>query len=385
MKETELKYLIIQGESETVEFKKSTSLIKEIIETVCAFANTNGGYVFVGVTDDAKPVGLEITDGTLRNIVNEVKLNTETKIYPSIRKVEIDNRQLILISVEESPFKPHLAYGKPFVRVGAKNQRLDKDMYTHMLQQRYNGYGFDYVLMPQAGLNEIDTELVYRFAETANLARNTNINVMWEPELILQNLELMKDGKLTKAALLLFGKQPAKFFSNHFEIKCGLFDHTTRYDKIINDKEFSGNLIDVFLLAYSFVTQSLKVETLIENAQRVEKSEFPYSVIREAIVNMIVHRDYRVDVKSTIEVRPDKISFVNPAQLFSPTITIDKLKKHHVSRTGNKLIAKVLYLMGYFENWGSGTLKIYEDVIAANKPEPEFRFQDDIFELILWR
>jgi len=385
MSNIELLSLISQGESETVEFKKSTSLIKEIIETLCAFANTQGGYIIIGISDNGKIIGQQVTDDTLKNIANEVKLNTDPKIYPNLQKIEIEEKPLILLYIEESPLKPHLAYGKPYVRVGASNQKVDRDMYAYMLQQRYNGYGFDYTTVHDADIKDIDTDLLYRFAEIANQARNTNINTMFSPEMILENLELSKNNVLTKAALLLFGKQPTRYFANHFELKCGLFDDNTRFDKIINDKEFSGNLIDNFLFAYNFVIDALNTESAIINEHREQKPEFPYTVIREAIVNMIVHRDYRIDIKSTIEIRPDKISFYNPAHLFAPAITIDKLKQHHVSRTGNKLIAKIFYLMGYFENWGSGTLKIVHDTIDASKPEPEFRFQDGIFELVLLR
>jgi ATP-dependent DNA helicase RecG len=83
----------------------------------------------------------------------------------------------------------------------------------------------------------------------------------------------------------------------------------------------------------------------------------------------------------TIEFKKTNITFYNPAQLFSPIITIDNLKKVHPSRPGNKLIAKIFYLMGLFENWGSGTLKIINETIKSGKPEPEFSFENDMFRL----
>lgn len=100
---------------------------------------------------------------------------------------------------------------------------------------------------------------------------------------------------------------------------------------------------------------------------------------------MLVHRDYRQDIKSTIEVRPSTISFYNPAHLFGPTITIERLKKLHPSRPGNKLIANMFYLMGLFENWGGGTLKIISETIKTGKPSPEFSFEDGMFKLTLFR
>ncbi|GAK49452.1 hypothetical protein U14_00674 [Candidatus Moduliflexus flocculans] len=380
-----MQQMLAQGESETVEFKKSTGVMKEIVETVCAFANTRGGDLLIGVSDNGTVIGQQISDDTLKNIANEIKLNTDPKLYPTVRAVMFEERSCLFVSIEESPLKPHLAYGKPFVRVGATNQRVDRDMYAYMLEQRYNGYGFDHLPLPNADIDALDLDLLYRVIETANLARNANINAMLSPELILENLDLMKQGVLTKAALLLFGKHPQRYFSNHFEIKCGLFADDTRFDYMLNDKEFAANLLDNFLFAYNFVTDALHVKSELREAQRIDELEFPASVIREALVNMIVHRDYRVDIKSTVEIRPHQIAFYNPSHLFAPAITIEKLKQHHVSRTGNKLIAKIFYMLGYFENWGSGTLKICDETRNAGKPEPEFSFHDGIFTLTLFR
>lgn len=380
-----LQELLRLGESETVEFKKSTGLMKEIIETICAFANTHGGDVLIGVQDDGAVVGQQISDDTLKQIANDIKLNTEPKLYPTVQKAMLDNRAVLLVSIEESPLKPHLAYGRPFVRVGATNQRVDREMYAYMLEQRHNGYGFDYQPMPAVSMDELDLDLLYRVIETANVARNANISLMLPPELILENLDLHRQGVLTKAAVLLFGKQPQRYFMQHFEIKCGLFADDARFDQMLNDKEFAGNLLDNFLFAYNFVTDALRTSTAMRDIQRIDTLEFPPFVLREAIVNMIAHRDYRMDIKSTIEIRPNQIVLYNPAHLFAPTITIEKLKQHHASRAGNKLIAKIFYLLGYFENWGSGTLKIVDEARNAGKPEPEFRFHDGIFTLTLFR
>ena len=125
---------------------------------------------------------------------------------------------------------------------------------------------------------------------------------------------------------------------------------------------------------------------LIKNGES-ESVEFKKSTpsLREAIVNMIVHRDYRQNIKSTLEIRPSAISFYNPGLLFGPSITIDRLKTLHPSRPGNKLIAKIFYLMGLFENWGGGTLKIISETVKSGKASPEFSFEDGMFRLVLFR
>jgi len=157
------------------------------------------------------------------------------------------------------------------------------------------------------------------------------------------------------------------------------------YDAISNEQEFKGNLIQNFRAALNFVLESITKSSQKNDLHRTETWEFPVSVIREALVNMIVHRDYRQNVKSAIEVRPAAISIYNPAHLFGPTITLERLKQHHPSRPGNKLIARAFYLLGLFENWGGGTLKIISETTDAGKPPPEFSFEGGVFGLTLFR
>ncbi|MEA2033249.1 MAG: ATP-binding protein [Euryarchaeota archaeon] len=154
---------------------------------------------------------------------------------------------------------------------------------------------------------------------------------------------------------------------------------------IANEQEFSRNLVQNFYAALNFILESIGKRSRKGDIRRLETWEFPVSVVREALVNMIVHRDYRQNIKSTVEIRPSAVSFYNPAQLFGPTITIERLKKLHPYRPGNRLIAKVFYLLGLFENWGGGTLKIISETMKSGKPSPEFTFEDGMFRLVLFR
>ncbi|MFQ5615897.1 MAG: ATP-binding protein, partial [Anaerolineales bacterium] len=209
--------------------------------------------------------------------------------------------------------------------------------------------------------------------------------VLLPPDIVLQKLDLMTGKGLTRAALLLFGKNPQTFFGNCFELKCGKFANDIGYDTIANEQEFKGNLVQNFHAALNFMLESISKSSQKKGIHRIERWEFPVAVLRESLVNMIVHRDYRQNVKSTVEIRPSTLSFNNPGHLFAPTITIERLKKFHPSRPGNKLIARAFYLMGLFENWGGGTLKIVSETINAGKPEPEFMFEDGMFRLVFQR
>jgi len=378
--------LISRGESDTLEFKKSTSLQREIVETVCAFSNTIGGTIIIGVKDDGEIMGQTVSDDTLKNLVNAILLNTEPKIFVEIKRIELSGRDCILIHVPESPFKPHFAHGRPFTRIGPTNQRLTPTMLEIMLLQRQNGYRFDNQTRHDATWTDIDEEAVYQFAEQANLRRNLNINLTQSLPELLKSMEYAQEEKLTNAALLLFGKKPSRFFLGQYEIKCGVFPDNNSYSTMLDDHEFSDNLITNFNSAISFLYRHISVAFQINGFQSERKPEIPDAVLREALVNMIVHKDYRKGVKSYIEIRPGWIAFNNPGHLFQPDITIEKLYGPHTSKLGNRLLAKAFFWLGQFENWGGGTLKIAEGMQSVGKPLPEFSFEDDqIFRLKLYR
>jgi len=278
-----------------------------------------------------------------------------------------------------------VAYGRPYIRVGTTTQQLSQEQYHLLLQQRKNGYGFDFQPCPGATIADIDETSVHHFMEIANAVRDFNENLYLPTDQVLEKLDLVKEGSVTNAAVLLFGKHPARFFSGHYEIKVASFPSDTSYDEMSNEQEYTGNLLKLFADAQGFLLNSLRKSYLKGEQAGTEHFELPRAMLREALVNLIVHRDYRMDVKSTIEVRPSFIRFYNPAQLFSPTITLDALKRHHPSRPGNKLLAKIFYMMGLFENWGSGTLKIIEAAKQSSKREPDFDFQDGMFSLKIYR
>lgn len=88
-----------------------------------------------------------------------------------------------------------------------------REHYEYLLHQRYNGYGFDYQIQSDATLEDIDTDSLYEFLDTANSIRNLNENMLLPPDVILRKLDLMNENGITRAAILLFGKDPAR--ENH--------------------------------------------------------------------------------------------------------------------------------------------------------------------------
>jgi len=119
--------MVLRGESDTLEFKESTGEWKEIIMTISAFANTKGGIISVGINDKRKISGIQIGKKTIESLTNRIKENTDPKIFPGISVENLDEKNVILIKVEESKSKPVFAFDRAYKRVGKSTVRVTSE------------------------------------------------------------------------------------------------------------------------------------------------------------------------------------------------------------------------------------------------------------------
>jgi ATP-dependent DNA helicase RecG len=192
----DLKKIIFQDESKTVEFKKSPGESKEIIKTISAFSNTKGGRIFVGVSNSGKVLSVEIGKDTIERLANQIS-----------------------------------------------TLRISKDEYERLILEKHKDkLYFDSQICKEATLADIDNIKVKRFLERASFERRLDINPDINPKETLEKLNLIKKDKLTNAAILLFGKNPQKFFLQA-ETRCARFKGTEPLE-FIDMKVFGGNIID---------------------------------------------------------------------------------------------------------------------------------------------
>jgi len=197
----------------------------------------------------------------------------------------------------------------------------------------------------------------------------------------LEKLELITDGKLNNGAILLFGKNPQKHFIN-LCIRIGRFKTETT---IIDDKWVKGNLFQQFEDTLNILRQYISVRYEIKGIQREDIWDYPIPALREAVLNALIHRNY-FDVANfiLIKVYDDHIWFSNPGGL-PEGITVEELKKPHKSYLRNPLIAKVFYLAGYIEQYGSGTVRMVEWMKEAGLPEPEYKEEMGGFSVYFYK
>jgi ATP-dependent DNA helicase RecG len=368
-----LKKLISQEESEKLEFKKSVADWKAITKTATAFSNTTGGKIIIGISNSGKLFGVKIGKGTIENITNQISQNTDPKIHPHISVEKINKKNVIIIEVKESTDHLTLAFGRPFKRVGKSTIKMSKDEYENLILEKHKEkLYFDSQICKRAKLKDINKESVRWFIQEAKRKRGLDIDENLSTEEILEKLNLIKDKKITNAAILLFGKKPQEMFLQTV-IKAIRFKGTGVTKDMLDFKTIEEYILSQIKKAEDFIIEHIPKRVRIEDGklQRQEKWLYPPRAIREALVNALAHRDYKTTAGVQIRIFDDRLEIWNPGRLAS-NLTIQKLKTKHDSIPGNPLIARAFFWVKYVEEVGTGTNKIIKWCKEWELPEPEF-------------
>jgi len=365
LKQADLKKMIKGGETETVEFKASFD--KETLETSVAFANTKGGIILTGVSDKGEIKGIQIGKETLKDWTNQISQSTEPRIIPEIEIDQIDGEKVAVIRIREFPIKPVSTKGRCFRRVKNSNRVMQPHEIGEMHFQS-TGMSWDKLSVTNASLDDIDIEKIKKYIENSKDAGRRKISSTEKPLQVLEKLELIKDGKPTWAAILLFHKHPQRFLSQAM-IHCGKFKEETM---VIDDRMIEGPVIEQIEEAMDFIRKNISVKFVMTGKPaRGEVWDYPLEALREAVINAVCHRDYTAPSNTEVRIHDDELIVWNPGGL-PLGLTVEDLYKPHPSVLRNKGIGGIFYDMGLIEQWGSGIEKMRKACTKAGIPEPKF-------------
>ncbi len=334
------------GEKHIIEYKRQWD--DEWLKWLCGFANADGGTLYIGISDKQHIIGVDNSKKLMEDIPN--KIVSKLGIYPDVRLLEEDGKEIIEIEVAPSQ-ESVLLDGVLYKRVGATNQIVKgqalKDFYARKLNATW-----DSRIIRGATLDDIDPEAIkYFLLKGIDKGRLPKESVDDSVEKVLKNLEVMTDDdELTLAALLLFGKNPQHYCLNA-RIKIGRFGHSQA--ALMNQDLIDGDLIRMA----DRVMEALDAKYLIrpihyEGMQRREPMELPEEGLREILYNLEIHKDYN-GPDSLIRVFDDRITFWNQGSL-PAGITPESIFQPHDSQPRNRLIANAFYMAGFVEAWGRG-------------------------------
>jgi ATP-dependent DNA helicase RecG len=355
------------AESQNVEYKENWK--DEYLKTIAAFANSQGGKLYVGIDDNGQPVGVKNFKKILENLPNKIK--NHLLITPLINLETINEKNIILIEIFPSSF-PIFYSGKIFVRSGSTTQELTGLELSSFLLEK-TGQTWD-KLPTDAEDNEIDSETIDKFIKISE-SRLPLIKDLKDEKLLLKKLQLYtKDDKLNRAAVILFAKNPQMYFPSAY-VKVGRFKTETEIiDTVIIDGNLFKQLDDIMKAIKKHI--NVRFDTSVkdlntESLSRRDIWDYPLDALREAVINALVHRDYLGSAPIQIKIYDDRISIWNLGKLLPP-LSIESLKQPHSGYQRNPQIATMFYYAGLIEAWGSGTLKMIELCKKQNLPEPQF-------------
>ena len=365
--------LIERGETQSLEFKESLRLKDEIGETVSAFSNSNDGVVLVGVSDGGEPIGVDIGGNTLEDLANYIKRNTDPQVFPTVKTVKAGEKNVVMVEVKESQEKPVFFKNHAYKRVGKTNQMISSSELRKLAKESGGRVYWDERVCGDANLEDIKEEKVKTFLKIAKEERNLKIGENIPTKEALRKLKLVKEDKLTNAAILLFGKEPQRFFTQS-EVRCARFKGDEAVKPFVDMKVFGGDILDQVDKALNFTLEHIpkSVWLIPGRPEREAKYLYPPDAVREAIINAICHRDYESVSNVQIRVFDDRVEVWNPGAL-PDGWTVEKLKEEHESVPKNPLIADHFFLTRLIEKWGTGTIEMIRQCEEWGVPEPGFK------------
>src|SRR3989339_1027709 len=363
-------------ESEILEFKKSTSELKEAVISISAILNKHQeGELYFGIKNDGEIVGQAIGSATARDISQAISNHIEPKIYPSIETVNIKGKSCIKIEIKGEDI-PYHAYGRVYIRVADEDKQLSPHEIRKVIIRKHNdNYKWE------SDLSDYDVKMVSvkdvkSFINKAKSAKRINFGFS-QVKIVLNKLDLIRNNKLLKAVEPLFCN------NNSFEVQVAVFAGTDKITFLDIDK-ITGNLFDILEKSEAYIREHINWGVKFGKLEREEIPEIPIKAIREALVNSLCHRDYAVPKGNEVAVFKNRIEIYNPGEFPKEVSPEDFITGKERSILRNPLIAEEFYKAKEIEKWGSGIKRIYDEC-KVNNVKIEFQILKTGFLVVFYR
>ncbi len=383
----QLKYIVSHGESENLEFKRSTANLKGAVESLCAFLNYSGGQVLIGVTDSKKILGQHVTDSTQQELAHVLrKLEPTANVIIDYVEVTADKRVIVLTAYPDKNSVPYVLEGRPYERKGTSTSRMSQAQYQQLLIQK-TMRPILWEELPATGItiNDLDHEEIFKtLQEGIRLNRISTSANTDDPHEILQRLQLIENGQLINAAAILYLKEiPGNYFQ--CVLRIARFRGILKQD-FIDSQHVYGNAFNLLHEAEVFINRHTSISSHFreDSYQRIDKPEYPVKAVREALINALCHRDYSNPGGSiTVAIYDDRIEISSVGGLPNGIIPED-LWDAHASIPRNRRVTNVFFRRGLIESFGTGTQEIIRLCKEAKLNPPDFYEQAGAFVVRLW-
>lgn len=385
----EIKELIKIDETRTLELKKTTGEIKDGMRSLCAMLNSDGGYVMFGIVPKTlKIIGQMVSDNTRQEIAREIR-KIEPFVNLAVKYVDVPDgncQQVVVIHVDKHLLgdAPYVYDGRPYYKLESTTMQMPQQMYEDMLRQRdTEKFRWDAMIAKDVRIEDLDERRIH--AAIMLGVKSGRLNPEAEGESVadvLARLKLLRDGKLTNAAVMLFANNTDNY--PEMELRMGYFRGKDKMVFIDNKME-SGNFFDLLDAGISFCFRNLRLSGEIKGLLREEKLEIPVEALREALTNALCHRQYeRTNGSVSLAIYDDRVEITNPGK-FPPQLTTSTIRQKHESYPYNRKIAQVLYQIKYLEKWGTGANRMIDLCQLQGLKEPEWIAENGTIKVVFRR
>ena len=371
----EIKTIIARDENRVLELKKTTGELVKGMQTLCAFLNSDGGWLFFGITPKLEVLGQNVTDSTQREIAHEM-----TKIEPAIslpiQIIDIPERpgfSVIGIHSDAAKFgdAPYTYDGRPYYKVESTTVLMPRSMFEERLR-RSNPSRFawesqtpDNLLIEDLDESRIKGAVAYG-VEKGRMPASAVTENTWA---LLDKFAMIENGKIKNAAAALFIKRPTAY--PQFLIRLARFRGVEKKE-FIDNMRVKGNFFELLDAGMAFLFKHLSQSGVIKGLRREEQLEIPIEALREALTNALCHRLLDSPSGSVgISIFDDRVEIENTGHLPNE-LTTETIKLPHRSYPQNPIIADALYMTAFLESWGTGVSRMVDACKAVGLPEPEY-------------
>ena len=351
-------------ETENIEFK--LQFTDELYKEVIAYANTDGGVIYIGIDNNGNAVGIDNVDENYTRITNGIR----DAIMPDVTmfvKYTIQENRVVRITVGEGSYKPYYLKAKGlkpngvFVRQGTSSVSASPEQIRAMIKES-DGDTFE-------SMRSMEQELTFKSAKEAFKR---------------YNIEFSK----TKYRALGITTQADELYSNLALIISDQCAHTTKVavfadeenTKFRDSKEFGGSIFEQLDNTYAYLTLCNKTVATFKGLERIEKVDYPEEALREALLNALVHRDYSFSGSIIINVKDKEMEFISIGGLL-PGLSPDDIRSG-ISQPRNKNLADIFHRLHLIESYGTGIRKIY-NLYANCSEQPRIEVTSNTFKIIL--
>ena len=353
-------------ESETVELK--SEVCDEIKKEVIAFANCRGGKIYIGVSDDGLPLGIENPDEESLKITNMVRdcIKPDVTMFLHHETLTVEGKRILKIEVQRGANRPYYLASKGlkpagvFVREGFSSACTSDGVIRAMIKET-DGDSFELE-------RSLEQNLTFESAMDEFEKRDVSFDNLKKRTLGL----ISEEGLFTNLGLLLSDQ------CKH-SVKVAVFQGCDQSVFKARD-EFGGSLFDQLNKAYDFINLNNPIRSTFKGLYRVDERPYPEVAIRESLLNCLVHRDYSFSGSILISVYEDRIEFVSLGGLIKGLKVSDIMKG--ASECRNEKLANVFYHLDLIEAYGTGIGKIF-GAYSSKPMKPKIETSDHVFKIIL--